>query len=227
MNLVVKDTSFNYKDRIIFDSINLKLSQGEFICLVGANGSGKSTLLKLIFGDIKPSSGEIFIEDSNKQKIRNIPQNVSYLPSNISNPLYLTVNELLRLARYKKENKFQWNLSSEDQKIIEYAVEKCQIEKLLDRTFTQLSSGERQRVWVAFSLVQNKEFLILDESLSNLDYPTREFFFNMLKQISKDNKGILLVTHDLEMANKFSERIFIIKDNKLDVTNLVRTDNII
>lgn len=227
MNLVVTDTSFSYKDFTIFDSINLMVSKGEFICLVGANGSGKSTLLKLIFGDIKPSSGEIFIEDSNKQKIRNIPQNVSYLPSNISNPLYLTVNELLRLARYKKENKFQWNLSSEDQKIIEYAVEKCQIEKLLDRTFTQLSSGERQRVWVAFSLVQNKEFLILDESLSNLDYPTREFFFNMLKQISKDNKGILLVTHDLEMVNKFSERIFIIKDNKLDVTNLVRTDNII
>ena len=227
MNLVVTDTSFSYKDFTIFDSINLMVSKGEFICLVGANGSGKSTLLKLIFGDIKPSSGEIFIEDSNKQKIRNIPQNVSYLPSNISNPLYLTVNELLRLARYKKENKFQWNLSSEDQKIIEYSVGKCQIEKLLDRTFTQLSSGERQRVWVAFSLVQNKEFLILDESLSNLDYPTREFFFNMLKQISKDNKGILLVTHDLEMANKFSERIFIIKDNKLDVTNLVRTDNII
>ena len=227
MNLVVNDTSFSYKDYTIFDSINLMVSKGEFICLVGANGSGKSTLLKLIFGDIKPSSGEIFIEDSNKQKIRNIPQNVSYLPSNISNPLYLTVNELLRLARYKKENKFQWNLSSEDQKIIEYSVGKCQIEKLLDRTFTQLSSGERQRVWVAFSLVQNKEFLILDESLSNLDYPTREFFFNMLKQISKDNKGILLVTHDLEMANKFSERIFIIKDNKLDVTNLVRTDNII
>ena len=64
MNLVVKDTSFNYKDRIIFDSINLKLSQGEFICLVGANGAGKSTLLKLIFGDLKPISGEIFIEDS-------------------------------------------------------------------------------------------------------------------------------------------------------------------
>ena len=227
MNLVVTDTSFSYKDFTIFDSINLMVSKGEFICLVGANGSGKSTLLKLIFGDIKPSSGEIFIEDSNKQKIRNIPQNVSYLPSNISNPLYLTVNELLRLARYKKENKFQWNLSSEDQKIIEYSVGKCQIEKLLDRTFTQLSSGERQRVWVAFSLVQNKEFLIFDESLSNLDYPTREFFFNMLKQISKDNKGILLVTHDLEMVNKFSERIFIIKDNKLDVTNLVRTDNII
>ena len=227
MNLVVSDTSFSYKDFTTFDSINLIISKGEFICLVGANGSGKSTLLKLIFGDIKPSSGEIFIEDSNKQKIRNIPQNVSYLPSNISNPLYLTVNELLRLARYKKENKFQWNLSSEDQKIIEYSVGKCQIEKLLDRTFTQLSSGERQRVWVAFSLVQNKEFLIFDESLSNLDYPTREFFFNMLKQISKDNKGILLVTHDLEMANKFSERIFIIKDNKLDVTNLVITDNII
>ena len=227
MNLVVSDTSFSYKDFTIFDSINLIISKGEFICLVGANGSGKSTLLKLIFGDIKPSSGEIFIEDSNKQKIRNIPQNVSYLPSNISNPLYLTVNELLRLARYKKENKFQWNLSSEDQKIIEYSVGKCQIEKLLDRTFTQLSSGERQRVWVAFSLVQNKEFLIFDESLSNLDYPTREFFFNMLKQISKDNKGILLVTHDLEMVNKFSERIFIIKDNKLDVTNLVITDNII
>ena len=227
MNLVVNDTSFSYKDYTIFDSINLMVSKGEFICLVGANGSGKSTLLRLIFGDIKPKSGEIFIEDSNKQKIRNIAQNVSYLPSNISNPLYLSVNELLRLARYKKGTKFQWNLSIKDKKIIEYAVEKCQIEKLVDRTFTELSSGEIQRVWIAFCLVQNKEFLILDESLSNLDYPTREFFFNMLKQISKDNKGILLVTHDLEMANKFSERIFIIKDNKLDVTNLVRTDNII
>ena len=227
MNLVVNDTSFSYKDYTIFDSINLMVSKGEFICLVGANGSGKSTLLRLIFGDIKPRSGEIFIEDSNKQKIRNIAQNVSYLPSNISNPLYLSVNELLRLARYKKGTKFQWNLSIKDKKIIEYAVEKCQIEKLVDRTFTELSSGEIQRVWIAFCLVQNKEFLILDESLSNLDYPTREFFFNMLEQISKDNKGILLVTHDLEMANKFSERIFIIKDNKLDVTNLVRTDNII
>ena len=227
MNLVVNDTSFSYKDYTIFDSINLMVSKGEFICLVGANGSGKSTLLRLIFGDIKPRSGEIFIEDSNKQKIRNIAQNVSYLPSNISNPLYLSVNELLRLARYKKGTKFQWNLSIKDKKIIEYAVEKCQIEKLVDRTFTELSSGEIQRVWIAFCLVQNKEFLILDESLSNLDYPTREFFFNMLKQISKDNKGILLVTHDLEKANKFSERIFIIKDNKLDVTNLVRTDNII
>ena len=227
MNLVVNDTSFSYKDYTIFDSINLMVSKGEFICLVGANGSGKSTLLRLIFGDIKPRSGEIFIEDSNKQKIRNIAQNVSYLPSNISNPLYLSVNELLRLARYKKGTKFQWNLSIKDKKIIEYAVEKCQIEKLVDRTVTELSSGEIQRVWIAFCLVQNKEFLILDESLSNLDYPTREFFFNMLKQISKDNKGILLVTHDLEMANKFSERIFIIKDNKLDVTNLVRTDNII
>ena len=227
MNLVVNDTSFSYKDYTIFDSINLMVSKGEFICLVGANGSGKSTLLRLIFGDIKPRSGEIFIEDSNKQKIRNIAQNVSYLPSNISNPLYLSVNELLRLARYKKGTKFQWNLSIKDKKIIEYAVEKCQIEKLVDRTFTELSSGEIQRVWIAFCLVQNKEFLILDESLSNLDYPTREFFFNLIKQISKDNKGILLVTHDLEMANKFSERIFIIKDNKLDVTNLVRTDNII
>ena len=213
MNLVVNDTSFSYKDYTIFDSINLMVSKGEFICLVGANGSGKSTLLRLIFGDIKPRSGEIFIEDSNKQKIRNIAQNVSYLPSNISNPLYLSVNELLRLARYKKGTKFQWNLSIKDKKIIEYAVEKCQIEKLVDRTFTELSSGEIQRVWIAFCLVQNKDFLILDESLSNLDYPTREFFFNMLKQISKDNKGILLVTHDLEMANKFSERIFIIKDN--------------
>ena len=227
MNLVVNDTSFSYKNFTIFDSINLIISKGEFICLVGANGSGKSTLLRLIFGDIKPSSGEIFIEGSNKQKIRNMAQNISYLPSNISNPLYLTVGELLRLARYKKETKFQWNLSSEDQKIIEYSVEKSRIEKLLDRTFTELSSGERQRVWIAFCLVQNKKFLILDESLSNLDYHTREFFFNMLKQISKDNKGILLVSHDLEMANKFSDRIFIIKDNKLEVTNLVRTDNII
>ena len=116
MNLVVNDTSFSYKDYTIFDSINLMVSKGEFICLVGANGSGKSTLLKLIFGDIKPSSGEIFIEDSNKQKIRNIAQNVSYLPSNISNPLYLSVNELLRLARYKKGTKFQWNLSIKDKK---------------------------------------------------------------------------------------------------------------
>ena len=69
MNLVVNDTSFSYKDYTIFDSINLMVSKGEFICLVGANGSGKSTLLRLIFGDIKPRSGEIFIEDSNKQKI--------------------------------------------------------------------------------------------------------------------------------------------------------------
>ena len=76
MNLVVNDTSFSYKNFTIFDSINLIISKGEFICLVGANGSGKSTLLRLIFGDIKPNSGEIFIEGSNKQKIRNIAQNI-------------------------------------------------------------------------------------------------------------------------------------------------------
>ena len=227
MNLVVKDTSFNYKDRIIFDSINLKLSQGEFICLVGANGAGKSTLLKLIFGDLKPISGEIFIEDSHNKRVKNLVQNISYLPSNIDNPLYLTVRELLRLARYKKGSKFQWNLSSEDHNKMEYGIKKCKIGKFLDMNFSELSNGERQRVWLAFCLLQDKKFLFLDESLNNLDYPTRDFFFIMLKEIAKDKKGILIATHDLEMVNKFADRIFIIKNNNLTITNLVIKDNII
>ncbi len=112
-------------------------------------------------------------------------------------------------------NIYNWKPSKIDIEKVNNSLLKCDIEQFSNIQFTNLSSGEKQRVWLAFCMAQEKKFLLLDESLSNLDYPTRKIFFNMLKDISRNDTGVLLASHDLDMVERYADQVLLIKNNTL------------
>ena len=214
MKICIKNGSFGYNKIELLNSINFDISTGEFTCIIGSNGSGKSTILKTLTKELNLINGEIYLDDISDNNLR-IEKNISYLPAGLQDPLHITVAELANLSRFSMTNLSNWKPSKIDIAKVNNSLVKCNVKQFSNTLFTNLSSGEKQRVWLAFCIAQDKRFILLDESLSNLDYQTRKTFFNMLKDISRNNIGILLATHDLDMVEKFADRVIVIKNNSL------------
>ena len=216
MKLYIKNASFGYNKTILLNSINLDISTGEFTCIIGSNGSGKSTILKTISKELTHLNGEIYLGCNHENNSINIEKNISYLPAGLQDPLHVTVKELVNLSRFKVKNILNWKPSKIDITKVNNCLLKCDVKQFSNTLFTNLSSGEKQRVWLAFCMAQEKRFLLLDESLSNLDYQTRKIFFNMLKELSRNDIGVLLATHDLDMVEQFADQVILIKNNSLE-----------
>jgi len=215
MKLCINNASFGYNKTVLFNSINLDITTGGFTCIIGPNGSGKSTILKTISKELTHLSGEIYLDCDHENNSIDIEKNISYLPAGLQDPLHVTVKELVNLSRFKAENIFNWEPSKIDIMKVDDCLLKCDVKQFSNTLFTNLSSGEKQRVWLAFCMAQEKSFLLLDESLSNLDYQTRKIFFNMLKELSRNDIGVLLATHDLDMVEQFADEVILIKNNSL------------
>ena len=215
MKICINNASFGYSKTILLDSINLEIPTGEFTCIIGSNGSGKRTILKTLTNDLIPINGEIFLKDDYGNNTDDLQKSISYLPAGLQDPLHITVAELVNLSRFNMTNIYNWKPSKIDIEKVNNSLLKCDIEQFSNIQFTNLSSGEKQRVWLAFCMAQEKKFLLLDESLSNLDYPTRKIFFNMLKDISRNDTGVLLASHDLDMVERYADQVLLIKNNTL------------
>ena len=109
------------------------------------------------------------------------------------------------------------------QKKIQISIEKCGLQNYSNRIFSSLSSGEKQKVWLAFCIAQDKNFIFLDEALNNLDYDNKDIFFNLLKEISI-NKGVLISTHNIDMVIKYADRVLVLKDKKIVYDGLPKED---
>ena len=218
----INNLSFNYEEKNILDSIDLMINNKGLTCLIGGNGVGKSTLLNLIVGELDLQDGEIYYNDKDINQ-SDVLSKISYLPTLLYDPLYITVQELLNLARFNNKGFLNSKLELEDKKKIQFSIEKCGIQNYSNRIFSSLSSGEKQKVWLAFCISQDKNFIFLDEALNNLDYENRDILFNLLKEISI-NKGILITTHNLDMVIKYADRVLVLKDKKIIYDGLPKED---
>ncbi|MFL2764187.1 MAG: ABC transporter ATP-binding protein [Dehalococcoidia bacterium] len=218
----INNLSFNYEEVNILDSIDLIIKNNGLTCLVGGNGVGKSTLLNLIVGELELQVGAIHYNDKNINK-SDLLSKISYLPSVLYDPLYITVRELLYLSRFNNKGFLNFKLESEDKKKIQFSIEKCGLQNYSNRIFSSLSSGEKQKVWLAFCIAQDKNFIFLDEALNNLDYDNKDIFFNLLKEISI-NKGVLISTHNIDMVIKYADRVLVLKDKKIVYDGLPKKD---
>ena len=218
----INNLSYNYEEKNILDSIDLIINNKGLTCLIGGNGVGKSTLLNLIVGELDLQDGEIYYNDKDINQ-SDVLSKISYLPTLLYDPLYITVQELLNLARFNNKGFLNSKLELEDKKKIQFSIEKCGIQNYSNRIFSSLSSGEKQKVWLAFCISQDKNFIFLDEALNNLDYENRDILFNLLKEISI-NKGILITTHNLDMVIKYADRVLVLKDKKIIYDGLPKED---
>ena len=208
--------SFSYGEKAVFRELSASIATGEFVCLLGPNGTGKTTLAQLIAGELSPTGGRIFVKpEDGSGELTEARRHIAYLPQDLQDPPFVNVRELVSLGRFNPRRSLGWRVSDRDREAVEECIAKCLAEPFAERTFDQLSGGEKQRVWLAFCLAQEREFLLLDESLHQMDYSRREIFFRMLSNLAEDGKGVVLITHDLQMAERHGRRLLVLGDGKL------------
>lgn len=196
---------------------DLTVHKGEFIALMGASGSGKSTLLNLIGLLDRPTSGEYFLEgkpvsslrrdelaDLRGKRIGFIFQNFNLLPRYSA-----WENVALPLAYRKGEFKHQEQISQARE-----ALSRVQLDQRVDHHPMELSGGERQRVAIARALVTLPAVILADEPTGNLDSNTGIEIMHLLKQLNKDGRTIIVVTHDINVA-RYADQIYNMRDGVL------------
>ena len=208
--------SYSYGEKAVLREFSASLAAGEFVCLVGPNGAGKTTLAQLIAGELAPTEGRVFLdaEDTSGEPTE-VRRHIAYLPQDLQDPPFVTVRELVSLGRFSPKRSLGWRVSGNDREAVQEYIARCLTESFADRPFAQLSGGEKQRVWLAFCLAQQRKFLLLDESLHKMDYSMRELFFRMLSDMAEDGKGVILITHDLQMAMRHGRRMLVLRDGEL------------
>lgn len=212
----LKDVSISYGKRSIIDDITLEFPKGKIITIIGQNGCGKSSILKVLTKG-KSKIGNIFLKEKElfKYKKRDRARTIAYLPQIHYSPDDITVETLVGYGRfpYLKGGRV---MTKEDKEIIADSIEKSGISHLSNQMVNTLSGGEKQRAWIAMTICQQPEILILDEPTTYLDVCYQIEVLELVKKLNKEfNMTIIMVLHDLNLASQYSDYLYVIKGKKL------------
>ena len=223
MELLLKDFSTGYSKHEVINKINFRLKQNEWIGIIGANGSGKSTLLKGVLKFIPTLYGDVLFEDNSIKNYsrNNLSRKIAYLPQKLNNNLNITVKDLISLGRSPYKNFWDFDLNEDDLKIIDEAIQIMDLNELKNKFINELSGGQSQRAFLAMTIAQNTNILLLDEPTTFLDINYQIKFLESLKNLIQIKKlSIITVLHDINLAARFCDRIAILKEGKLIDINI-------
>lgn len=219
--IATHDLSIGYKTKketiVIAKNLNLELTSGKLITLVGANGIGKSTLLRTLTGIQKPLSGDVFFAEKNINSFDTLElaQNLSLVLTEKLPPSNLTVFELIALGRQPYTN-WLGKLSDDDLKVVNDVMHLVQIEHLAEKKHFEISDGQLQKVMIARALAQETSIIILDEPTTHLDLFHKVSVFKLLKKLSQEtNKCILFSTHDIDLAIQLSDEMIVMTEENI------------
>ena len=201
----------------IAERLDLNLSQGKLIALIGANGIGKSTLLRTLTGIQKPLSGNILLQgiDINDYEPLALAQQMSVVLTEKLPPSNLTVYELIGLGRQPYTN-WLGTLTAFDKAKIDEAMDMTDIRHLALKKHYEISDGQLQKVLIARALAQDTPLIILDEPTTHLDLQHKVSLFKLLKKLTLDSKKcILFSTHDIDMAIQLSDEMIVMTTDKV------------
>ena len=217
--LTISSVSLTYHSKksetLALDNLSFDVNDGEFVSIVGPSGCGKTTILSLICGLIKPTNGEIFVDQT---KVTKPNSKVGYMlqRDNLFEWLTIEKNVLLGLEIMHKKNKDTISRAKD-------LLQKYGLSDFASHYPSELSGGMRQRVALIRTLATSPNILLLDEPCSALDYQTRlvvqEDIFNI---ISQEKKTAVLVTHDITEAISMSDRIIILSDRPGKVKKIIK-----
>ncbi len=210
--------SVGYQGVPLIENIKINLKQGEILTLIGPNGAGKSTILKSIAGQLKPLGGCILLEGENLKQLsgNELARKMAVMLTKKQQAELMTCEEVVAAGRYPYTGRFGI-LSKEDHEKVREAMELVQAAELANLDFQQVSDGQRQRILLARAICQEPELILLDEPTSYLDIRYKLEFLSVLQEMTRKKKvTVILSLHELELAEKISDRILCIKGHCVD-----------
>lgn len=218
MKLSANNVHLGFGDgKPVIEGLDLAIDATKITAIIGANGCGKSTLLSALAGILHPRQGEVFVDDADIKTLprRALAKRLAFLPQQPHAPEELTVRRIVSHGRFAHRGRFA-GLSDADNAAIDEAMSITRTDKFADRAFHQLSGGEKQRVWLAMTLAQTPETLLLDEPTSYLDIGFQFELLDLLKHLNATKGlGIVMVLHDINQASWYADRIVAIRKGEI------------
>jgi ABC-type cobalamin/Fe3+-siderophores transport system ATPase subunit len=214
--LAAQDVAFAYGTHQVLHQVSLGLEPGQVLALLGPNGSGKSTLIRVLLGQLH-GRGQIEWEGRpiGRWRRRDLARRVAYLPQSPAWEPEQRVADVMRMGRAPYWGGF--GLESErDVHIVREISAMLGLDELLERRMDEISGGQRQRIFLARALIQEPRAMLLDEPSTFLDLRHQAGALQLLQRLaSQTGIGVLMASHDLNLASAFADRMILLHDGRL------------
>ena len=201
-----------YGHKVIVAGAEIVVQPGEIVTLIGPNGAGKSTVLKTIAGQLEPIAGTIYIGDEERStySLTEIAKKQAVMLTERNPAEKMTCEEVISLGRYPYTGRLGI-LSENEKKIVRDTMELVHVTELAERSYDQISDGQRQRVLLARAICQEPEIMILDEPTSYLDIRHKLEFLDLLRSLTQEKEiGVIMSMHELELAHLIADKVICI-----------------
>jgi iron complex transport system ATP-binding protein len=213
VNIEGHGLTIGYPDRTVGQGLDVFLSTGEVLALLGPNGGGKTTLLKTLLGLLRPKAGEVRLDGKtiDSYPIGERARFIAYVPQVHISTFAFTVETVVLMGRTAHGGLFS-RPSAKDRAVVQNVLERFGISSLAARSYTMISGGERQLVLLARALAQEPRFIVLDEPTASLDFGNQGKVMNEIRALARSGHGVLFTTHDPNHALRAADRAYLLRD---------------
>jgi iron complex transport system ATP-binding protein len=203
-----------YRERVVLRDVDVRVAPHELVAVVGPNGAGKSTLLRALAGALSVHRGTVELDGLPVQDLSPAERarHVALVVAEESADGDVTVRDAVALGRLAHRPWWQWSGGPEDDAVVDAALARVGLDSFAERFLDTLSSGERQRVWIATALAQQSPTMLLDEPTSHLDLGAAYATIDLLHDLAADGAAIVVVLHDLNLAAASVDRVVLVGD---------------
>jgi iron complex transport system ATP-binding protein len=215
--LSVRDLTAGYHTQKVIDGISFEVAEKNFLGIIGPNGSGKTTLFRLVAHFLKPWGGDIFYrgQDMDQWPPSQLAREIAVMPQGMENIFSFSVEELVAMGRFPhlgRMGKFR----KRDREQVDRSMELTGILGFRKKKLAELSGGERQRVFLAQTLAQEPNLLLLDEPIAHLDIGHQIKILDVIKRLNREQgTTVIIVFHDLNLASMYCDRLILLKEGRI------------
>lgn len=215
MAIEIRNITKSYGSKKVVDNVSVTIPTGKITSFIGPNGAGKSTVLSIMSRLLNADSGEIYLNGEllNRKKSSDIAKQLAILKQTNNINLRLTIEDLVSFGRFPYS---KGNLTQTDRTFVDNAIAYMNLDDIRHQYIDNLSGGQRQRAYIAMTLAQDTDYILLDEPLNNLDMKHSVQIMQVLRKLATElNKTVVIVIHDINFASCYSDYIVAMKNGKL------------
>jgi ABC-type Mn2+/Zn2+ transport system ATPase subunit len=208
----IRDLTVKYHKTVALKKADVNIPAGSFTGVIGMNGAGKSTLFKAIMGLARPDKGDILVSGIPPKQAQRLGL-VAYVPQSelVDWDFPVSVYDVVMMGRYGTQNIFKTPREKDHIKV-EESLKKVGMFDLRDRQIGELSGGQKKRVFIARALAQEAEILLLDEPFAGVDAQSELYLTNLLGDLNKEGKTIIMSTHELTSLSEYCDHVVLVKN---------------